>query len=78
MPGFKPRMDRISQLIQDYDVNGIVYSHVKFCDNSLFEIPEIEKTIKNGNTPLLSIENDYAWTDVERIRTRVEAFIEIL
>ena len=78
MPGFGKRIERLEQLIQDYSIEGIIYSNLKYCDYSLFEIPQIEQFLKERHVPLLVLENDYLWTDVERLKIRVEAFLEIV
>ena len=78
MPGFDIRIERLEELIQDYSIGGIIYSNLKHCDYSLFEIPQIEQFLKKRDIPFLVLENDYLWTDVERMRIRVEAFIEMI
>jgi len=78
MPGFDIRVERLEELIQDYSIGGIIYSNLKHCDYSLFEIPQIEQFLKKRDIPFLVLENDYLWTDVERMRIRVEAFIEMI
>jgi len=78
MPGFDIRMERLEQLIQDYSIEGVIYSNLKYCDYSLFEMPQIERFLKMRGIPFLGLENDYLWTDLERIRIRVEAFIEMI
>lgn len=78
MPGFDIRIERLKQLIRDYSIGGLIYSNLKYCDYSLFEIPQIEQFLKKRHVPLLVLENDYLWTDVERLRIRVEAFLEIV
>ncbi len=78
MPGFEIRLERLEGLIRDYNVNGVIYSGLKFCDYSLFETPQLEKFLKGKGLPLLTLENDYVWGDIGRLRIRVEAFLEML
>ncbi len=78
MPGYERRIERLEALIKEYAVEGIIYSSTKFCDYSLFETPHIEKYLNNIKLPLLTLENDYSWSDEGRIRTRVEAFVEMI
>jgi len=78
MPGFDKRIERLEQLIEDYSAEGIIYSSLKFCDYSLFEAPQIEDYLRKSRLPFLVLENDYLWGDVERLRTRVEAFLEVV
>ncbi|MDY6933008.1 MAG: 2-hydroxyacyl-CoA dehydratase family protein [Spirochaetota bacterium] len=78
MPGFDTRTERLKKLCQDYSIDGIIYSYIKFCDYGQYEAPEIERFSKNSQLPLLELENDYIISDTGRIRTRVEAFVEMI
>ncbi|MBU2547747.1 MAG: 2-hydroxyacyl-CoA dehydratase family protein [Proteobacteria bacterium] len=78
MPGVGDRLDRMESLAREYGVDGVVFSGLKYCDYSLFEAPQAEKRFKETGTPLLVLENDYVWSDVERLRIRVEAFVEMI
>jgi len=78
MPGFQKRIERLKQLINDYSIEGIIYNQIKFCDYDLFETPQIEALVKKMGLPFLSLENDYLWSDYERLKNRVEAFMEIV
>jgi len=77
MPGYDERVANVAELIQEYSIDSVIYSVVKFCDYGLFEAPVIETGLRNPRVPFLVIENDYAWTDAGRIKTRVEAFVEM-
>jgi benzoyl-CoA reductase/2-hydroxyglutaryl-CoA dehydratase subunit BcrC/BadD/HgdB len=78
MPGFDKRIDRLERIIEDYSIEGIIYNSLKFCDYSLFEGRQIEGFARKGRVPFLLLENDYLWGDVERMKTRIEAFLEVV
>ena len=78
MPGFERRLERVKLLVREFRVQGIIYSALKFCDYGLFETPQVEKLSKELGLPALVLENDYVWADIERSRTRVEAFLEMV
>jgi benzoyl-CoA reductase/2-hydroxyglutaryl-CoA dehydratase subunit BcrC/BadD/HgdB len=80
-PSFSPNEDRLYrllQMIEEFNVHGIVYHVLKGCVIYDFELIRVEKIMKEKNIPLLRVETDYSPEDVEQIRTRVEAFIEML
>jgi len=58
-------------------VDGIILYMYKFCDPFGFEIPAMKSYIESTGTLLLYIEDDYSKSSYERIRTRVQAFIEL-
>lgn len=78
MPGFDKRIERLEQLIEEYSIEGVIYGSLKFCDYSLFEVPRIEDFLRKNRLPFLVLENDYIWSDVERMRIRVEALLEVV
>ena len=46
--------------------------------NEMFLTRGVEKALKDAGIPVLGIETDYTDADAEQLRTRVEAFIEML
>ena len=78
MPGLESRLERTKSLVHDYRVHGIIYNRLKFCDFGMFETPSLENYLRKTGIPLLVLETDYTWRDTGRIRTRVDAFVEML
>ena len=72
------RMDRLIKFIEDFKVDGVLYHTLQACHVYGMEIPRTEKALKAMNISLLKIETDYSQEDVEQIRTRLEAFIEMI
>jgi len=56
----------------------VVLTALKFCDQQLYDIPYLLKKLNDDGVPVLFVENDYVFKDKDRIRTRVEAFVEML
>lgn len=80
-PSFTPNSDRlfmIKKMVAEYAVDGILYHVLKGCVIYDFEVHRVEDVLKESGLPLLRIETDYNPEDVEQLRTRVEAFIEML
>ncbi len=80
-PSFAPNEDRLYRLLQiaeDFEIDGIIYHVLKGCIIYDFELIRVEKIMKERGIAVLRIETDYNPEDVEQIRTRVEAFIEVL
>jgi benzoyl-CoA reductase/2-hydroxyglutaryl-CoA dehydratase subunit BcrC/BadD/HgdB len=42
------------------------------------EALKVEKALTTAGIPMLSIETDYSMEDVEQLKTRVEAFVEMI
>jgi len=72
------RLDKIVQLAKDYGADGVIQCSLAFCDPYLVEANRVEKTLKEHNIPLLNIETDYSQEDSGQLKTRIEAFLEML
>ena len=80
-PSFAPNEDRLFRLLQmveEFRIDGIIYYVLKGCVIYDFELIRVEKIMKEKGIPILRVETDYSPEDVEQIRTRVEAFVEML
>lgn len=73
------RIELISQLIDEYKVDGVVDVILQACHTYNVESYGIKNFVnKEKNTPYMSIETDYSQTDVGQIKTRISAFIEMI
>lgn len=78
MKNTEKRFDHIIRLIDDYKVNGIIFYTMKFCDPFLFDVPVFKTRLESKGIPSLLLEGDYTPGTLGRVRTRVEAFVEML
>ncbi len=72
------RLKNLKQLIKDYRAQGVIYHTLRYCDPFTFKAGETKDVLKNEGVPLLEIHTEYAGSDVEAIRTRAEAFVELI
>ncbi|UCH89191.1 MAG: 2-hydroxyacyl-CoA dehydratase [Thermoplasmata archaeon] len=72
------RMDILTELVEAYEIDGVCYHVLRGCLNYDIESRKIERLLKSHNIPMLKVETDYAQEDVEQIRTRIEAFLEMI
>jgi bzd-type benzoyl-CoA reductase N subunit len=72
------RFEFVSELIAEYKVDGVIFAINKNCEAEEFDYPELDKKVRERfKIPAFLIETDYL-INMEPLRTRVEAFIEIL
>jgi predicted CoA-substrate-specific enzyme activase len=77
----KPLQDRVdfsSRLADEYAVDGVVYAYLKFCPCYGQIKNEFFRLFQQKDLPLLEIPVDYSKSDIGQIKTRVEAFVEVL
>lgn len=72
------RLDDIVNLAREYKADGVIQFTLQFCQPFNVEAARVEKRLEKEGIPCLSLESDYSEGDVEQIRTRVEAFLEMI
>ena len=72
------RLDDIIRLAKEYKADGVVDYTLQFCGLYSTESYNVQKTLKAAGIPILHIETDYSEQDAEQIRTRVQAFLEMI
>lgn len=80
-PSFAPNEDRLvtlRRMVATHRVDGVVYHVLKGCVVYDFEVGRVEAALKELQVPVVRIETDYSPEDVEQLRTRIEAFVEML
>jgi len=78
---FTPNQQRITNVVEmahDFKASGVIYNVLQYCQTYNVEAIRVERALKAAGMPMLKIETDYGSEDVEQIRTRVEAFTEML
>lgn len=69
------KVDSLKQAIDDFGVQAIIFVSLKFCDNTLYFYPLAKQ---NLGLPILNLELEFNNFPEGQIRTRLEAFLEML
>lgn len=80
-PVFDNLEDRIASLktrLDESQAEGIIYHVLRGCVPYDFELAAIEAWAERENVPLLRVETDFSTEDVEQIKIRFEAFVEMI
>ena len=72
------RFGHIRQFIKDFRVDGAVLFIYKYCDPYGFEVPATKTYIESLGTPVLYLEEEYSTSTFGRLKTRIEAFLEMI
>jgi benzoyl-CoA reductase/2-hydroxyglutaryl-CoA dehydratase subunit BcrC/BadD/HgdB len=78
---FTPNDERIEDILalaRDWAVDGVVHYNLQFCHTFANEAVKVEKALAAEDIPLLRIETDYGDEDIGQLRTRVDAFLEMI
>jgi benzoyl-CoA reductase/2-hydroxyglutaryl-CoA dehydratase subunit BcrC/BadD/HgdB len=70
------RMDDIKSLVDSLHADGLIHYSIQFCTPYMMEAYKAEKTITD--IPFMRIESDYSMEDIGQLKSRVEAFLEMM
>jgi len=68
----------LEQMVKDANVEGAVIYTVRFCDVYLFDVPPLIQTLGELGVPALHLEWDHSMSGFAQLKTRLEAFIEMV
>ncbi|HOJ43215.1 MAG TPA: 2-hydroxyacyl-CoA dehydratase family protein [Syntrophorhabdaceae bacterium] len=72
------RFGHIRKYIEEFKVEGAILFIYKYCDPYGFEVPAIKSYIEDVGVPVLYLEDEYSTSSLARMKTRIEAFIEMI
>jgi benzoyl-CoA reductase/2-hydroxyglutaryl-CoA dehydratase subunit BcrC/BadD/HgdB len=78
---FTPNAERqanILDMARELSADGIIQYTLMFCQPYANEAIRVGKSLTEQGLPSLAIETDYSMEDVAQLKTRVEAFVEML
>jgi len=75
---FSDSLDFVSRLIGDYRADGVIYVYQKFCACYGVTKKEFLDRFQELDIPVLDISGDYSESDHGQLKTRIEAFVEVL
>jgi benzoyl-CoA reductase/2-hydroxyglutaryl-CoA dehydratase subunit BcrC/BadD/HgdB len=73
--------DRINWLltkIKEWNIQGVIYYVVRGCMLYAMEYTRVKKVLDSKNIPVYYLDTEYTREDVGQMKTRVEAFLEML
>jgi len=72
------RFGYIRRFIEDWEAAGAIFYIVRYCDTCELEGPDLKEYLNGLNLPVLMIEDDYSTSTMGQLRTRIQAFLEMI
>jgi len=72
------RFGHIRDYARDYAADGVILHTIMYCDCFAFDLPDVREFLEKEGLPTLDIEDEYIGTNLPRLKTRVEAFLEMI
>ena len=72
------RFGYIRDYAKEWKVNGIILQSLKYCDTHGYEVPAIKSYFDRVGIPSMYLEHEYTMVALAPLKTRVEAFVEMI
>jgi len=72
------RFGYLKDYIKAWNVNGVILQSVRYCDTHGYEVPAVRDYLNSLGLPNTYLEHDYSQGSLAPLRTRIQAFLEIL
>lgn len=63
---------------RDFSVNGVILYIIRFCDTHEFDVPDVIDYLRDAGLNVLHLEDDYSLGTMMQLRTRIQAFLEMI
>jgi benzoyl-CoA reductase subunit C len=72
------RFGYMRKFISQWQADGVIFYIVRYCDTCELEGPDLREYLNNLKLPVLMIEDDYSTSTIGQLRTRIQAFLEMI
>jgi len=72
------RFNYTAELAKRFDVDGVIMFIIKYCDTHMFDAPHMRDQLKDMGLPVLYLEWEHSMSGFASLKTRIEAFIEMI
>ncbi|MBS3897868.1 MAG: 2-hydroxyacyl-CoA dehydratase [Dethiobacter sp.] len=74
----KGRGAHVQHLVAEHAADGVIFINMKFCEAEEFDYPVLKAELEEAGIPLLFLEVEQQMAAMGQIRTRLQAFLEVL
>lgn len=78
MMKIEERLAYLLKIVKEFNIDGIIHQSLKFCDVYLYDVPRLKDLLNEHDIRSLFIETDGGLGSMNQLKTRIEAFAEIL
>ena len=72
------RFGYLKEYIDEFRVNGVIMYIMRYCDSHEFDAPDLKLYLERLGITVIFLENEYSLSSTEQLRSRVEAFVEMI
>ncbi len=72
------RFGHIKDYAREWKANGVILQALRYCDTHGYEVPALKQYLNSIGLPSIYLEYDYSKAALAQLRTRVQAFLEVI
>ena len=72
------RFGYLRDYAREWDAKGVILQSVRYCDTHGYEVPGLKDYLDHIGLPNIYLEHDYSEAALAPLRTRVQAFLEVI
>lgn len=72
------RFSYLGEYAKEWQVDGVILQSLRYCDIHGYEVPQVKDYFKQIGLPSIYVEYDYSQAALMPLKTRVQAFLEII
>lgn len=76
--GVEDPLTHVLEEVETYGAKGVLFLLYKYCENHFFDYPDLKERLETKGVPSLLIEVDDPRASSGQVKTRIQAFIEML
>ena len=74
----RSRFDYLIHAARQFRAQGVVLYMLSFCDPHKLDLVDVRRYLEEAGLPSLVLEDDYTLANLESMRTRIQAFVEMV
>jgi benzoyl-CoA reductase subunit C len=78
MYSHESRFKHVMEMAKNFNVEAAIIFVLKFCDTHMFDAPLLRDELKAEGIPVLYLEWEHSMSGIAGLKTRIEAFIEMV
>lgn len=78
MTDLENRFGYLKDYAKEWNVNGVILEVLRYCDSHGYEVPGLRDYFDSIGLPSIYLEHDYSQSALAQLRTRVQAFLEVI
>jgi len=78
MTDLEARFSYLGDFAKEWNASGVILQVIRYCDSHGYELPQLKDYLDSIGLPNIYLEHDYSKAALAPLKTRVQAFTEII